>query len=146
MMMKTYTELRNLLVGLIVTASLVGCAGQFNAYADAPYLLHLKKGQLCIEGTSQCAFMSMIEPSYRDNLVAKHYGLKPGHYNFHSRSLAQLMLNPPGQLYQVERVADGVYRIPAVKPVDKVWDYLTQEYYELYERGNSNGGASFPNH
>lgn len=144
MMIVSYIDLRSLLVGLAVTVCLTGCAGQFNAYADAPYLLHLKKDQLCIEGTSQCAFMSMIVPSYRDNLVAKHYGLKPGHYNFNSESLAQLMLNPPGQLYQVERVTESVYRIPSVKPVDKVWDYLTLEYYELYERGD--GEASFPHH
>jgi len=141
MMMSSYIGYRNLLVGFVVAVNLTGCARQFKSVADVPYLLNLKKDQLCIEGTSQCTSLNMIVPSYRGNLVAKSYGLKPGHYSFNSESLAQLMLNPPEQLYRVEMVSEDLYRLPSVRPVHTVWDYLVLEYYELYERDDSLGSG-----
>jgi len=130
---------------VLVLIGVSGCAGTFNSYDNASYILELKKDRLCVEGTSQCAYLRMIVPSYREPLIAKSYGLKPGPYEWNSDSLAKLMLNPPNDLYEVELIAPGVYRLPPVLPVHTTWDYLALEYYELYDRGGEDSdGATAP--
>ena len=118
-----------------VMIGLAGCAAQRAGYAQESYLLNRDSGLLCIEG-GQCQRLALIVPSYREHLIAAAYGLSQQYYSWDGPALADLMLNPPGDLYTVELVDTGLYRLPPLFAIHTVWDVLALEEYELYERGN----------
>ncbi|MEH6576821.1 MAG: hypothetical protein V7731_07045 [Amphritea sp.] len=129
-----------MITALVLLALLAGCAGQRGGYAQEPYILNLNKGLLCIEG-GRCQRMSLIVPSFQEDVVAAAYGMTTKKsYSWDSGALSYLMLNPPNDLYQVEQIGDRIFRLPPLFSTHAVWDVLAEEEWDLYKSYDDDDG------
>lgn len=120
---------------LPVTALLLmlsGCAA-----LDQPrfYTLDLNSTRLCRGETGDCQNLELIGPSYNEPRIAQAYGIKANAESWSVEQLSELLLAPPGQLYEVRQLDRGIYRLPANQATDTVFRYLEQEEHQLYGGG-----------
>lgn len=119
---------------LVLTAC---SAGSYRNQVDNEYyILDVDKGLLCIEKKAKCHRLSLIVPSYREQIIAQGYGLPNGAYRWDEERLIELLLNPPNAQYRPEKLSNTIYRIPPHFSTHSVWDVLALEQYDLYERGD----------
>jgi hypothetical protein len=136
---------RKMVVSLFLTLSVSGCAGNYNSLvAQENYLLDTQKGMLCIEGKNECRSLSLIGPSYQEQVIAEGYQLPEKAYRWNAAELEALMLHPPNALYSVEQLSNTLYRLPPVFAVHSVWDVLAWEHYILYDREDKFGFSLRP--
>ncbi|GGK58587.1 hypothetical protein GCM10007941_05950 [Amphritea balenae] len=83
--------------------------------------------------------MSLISPSYRENEIAKAYGMARQNYSWSPKELAKIVLNPPDDSYQAERLSNTTYRVPPTYAKHLVWDVLSWEDFILYNDEESPG-------
>ncbi|WP_286236974.1 hypothetical protein [Neptuniibacter halophilus] len=127
---------------LLLGLSLAACDNRFRQQIDQQfYLLDTQRGLLCLEQSTDCYPLSLVEPSFAEAIIARGYGLTGGAYSWSAAELQNLMLNPPDELYPIEPLAKGVYRLPPVFAVHSVWDVLANEHYQLYDRDDDRYGT-----
>lgn len=125
----------SIVVCVLLSGFMQGCLEQNSRPLDQYiYLIDMQRGELCTEHTRECYNFSLIGPSYNEVIIAKAYGLGAKTFSWGGRELAELMLNPPKQQYQVQTLSEGKYRLPGNHATHSVWDVLALEYYILYER------------
>lgn len=113
--------------------TLTGCTSSAVTQGDGYYTLDLERTQLCYSGQNNCLNLELIYPSYNEPQIARAYQLPATTANWDVETLVNLMLAPPGQLYQTEQISDFSYRLPRNVATNAVWYYLEREQYELYE-------------
>lgn len=99
------------------------------------YTLDLNTTRLCRGDSGACQNLELIGPSYYESEIARAYGIRTTARNWSVADLAGLMLSPPDNLYQVQQVEQGVYRLPANRATDTVFRYLELEEELLYGSG-----------
>ena len=118
--------------------ALTACSsGSYRNQVDSEhYILDVEMGLFCIENKAKCHRLSLIVPSYREQIIAQGYGLPNGAYRWDEEQLIDLLLNPPNAQYRPEKLSNMRYRIPPHFSTHSVWDVLALEQYDLYERGD----------
>lgn len=112
--------------------TLGGCA-----VLDQPrfYTIDLNTTRLCRGETGICQNLELIGPSYNEPRIAQAYGIKVTPQGWSVEQLTGLMLAPPNNLYQVQQLDQGVYRLPANSATDTVFRYLKLEEDQIYGGG-----------
>ncbi|MBN1005094.1 hypothetical protein [Amphritea pacifica] len=117
--------------GFLLLLCLTGCASDGH-FGSQNYIVDLDKQCYCIEGSSDCHLLSLINPSFREGWIADAYGMPKQYYSWSASELANLLINPPDNSYQPEPIGGGQYRLPPTFATHMVWDVLAMEYFTLY--------------
>jgi len=112
--------------------ALGGCAALEPAHF---YTLDLEQTRLCRGATGYCHNLELIGPSYNEPRIAEAYGISAGSRGWSVAELTQLMLTPPGQLYEAQPQGEGLYRLPSNRATDAVCHYLELEENQIYGGG-----------
>lgn len=97
------------------------------------YTLDLERTQICYGDSGNCLNLELIIPSYYEGEIARAYKQPFTADSWNVPQLVELMLAPPGQLYEAIQIDEYRYRLPHNDATFSVWYYLEQEQLQLYE-------------
>ena len=122
-------KLRMILTALISTALFSGCSHNLPQVEAGSLLLDTQAQLLCLDNAANCRSLSLIGANAQRDRVLQHW---PGDRWDWSRldsptKLANLLLAPPEQTYQVTSLSESRYRLSTHAATLDAWHALNNE-------------------
>lgn len=122
-----------IITSILVVLMLTACnAKPLKVLPSDRYLVDLEVGLMCRH--MDCYDLSLIIPSFHEMRVIKAYELDASILSWSEEALVEILLNPPGNQYQVTQLSEVEFDLPANPQTDVIYDLLRDEFNLLYAR------------